>query len=50
VTTVNIVAPVALYGERLDDVDLRVPKISRFERRRLNIELDVLQHIQLERR
>jgi hypothetical protein len=41
VTTVNIVKPGTLYGERLNQVDLRVAKIVRFEQRRMNVSLDL---------
>ena len=40
VATVNIVKPGTLYGQRLNQVDLRVAKIVRFEHRRLNVSLD----------
>jgi hypothetical protein len=41
VTTVNIVKPGALYGDRLNQFDVRVAKLVRLEQRRLNIFLDV---------
>jgi hypothetical protein len=40
VATVNIVKPGTLYGQRLNQIDLRVAKIVRFEQRRLNVSLD----------
>jgi hypothetical protein len=41
VTTVNIVKPGTLYPERLNQFDVRLAKMIRFEQRRLNIALDV---------
>ena len=41
VTIVNIVKPGTLYGERLNQFDVRLAKMVRFEQRRLNISLDV---------
>ena len=38
---VNLVEPRSLYGERLNQLDLRVGKILRFGRTRLNVGLDV---------
>src|SRR5207244_10925271 len=40
VATVNIVKPGAVYGDRLNQFDVRLAKILRFEQRRLNIALD----------
>jgi hypothetical protein len=40
VTFVNIVKPGTLYGSRINQVDMRVAKLLRFEQRRLNIALD----------
>lgn len=40
-TTVNLVRPGTLYGERLNQIDIRIAKILRFEQRRVNIALDV---------
>jgi hypothetical protein len=41
VTTVNIVRPGTLYGSRLNQFDVRLAKILPFERRRVNISVDV---------
>jgi hypothetical protein len=41
VTIVNIVKPGALYGDRLNQFDVRVAKAVPLEHRRLNISLDV---------
>ena len=41
VTTVNIVKPGTLYGARLNQFDVRLAKMVRLERRRMNIALDV---------
>ena len=38
---VNIVKPGALYGERLNQFDVRVAKLIRHERTRTNISVDV---------
>jgi hypothetical protein len=40
-TTVNIIAPGTLYGERLNQLDIRVGKILRLGPRRLAVNLDV---------
>ena len=40
VTIVNIVRPDTLYGARLNQFDVRLAKMVRFEQRRLNIALD----------
>jgi hypothetical protein len=39
--TVNLVAPGAMYGDRVNDLDLRVGKILRFARTRATVSLDV---------
>jgi hypothetical protein len=39
--TVNLIEPGAMYGERLNQIDLRVGKIMRFGRRRLTANLDL---------
>ena len=41
VTTVNIVKPGVLYPDRLNQFDVRVAKILRFEQRRISVSVDV---------
>jgi hypothetical protein len=41
VTFVNIVEPGTLYGDRINQVDLKLSKILRFGRRRTNVGLDI---------
>jgi hypothetical protein len=38
---VNLVEPRSMYGERLNQLDLRIGKILRFGRTRLNVGFDV---------
>jgi hypothetical protein len=39
--TVNLIAPGALYGDRVNEVDFRIAKIVRFARTRTNVGLDI---------
>jgi hypothetical protein len=39
--TVNLIEPGTLYGDRLNEIDLRVAKILRFAGRRVNVGLDI---------
>ena len=39
--TVNLIAPGVVYGERINQLDLRVGKILRFGQRRANVSLDI---------
>ncbi len=39
--TVNLVAPRSMYGERLNQLDVRVGKILRFDRIRANVGIDL---------
>jgi hypothetical protein len=39
--TVNLIEPGALYGDRLNEVDVRVAKILRFGRTRTNVGVDI---------
>ena len=39
--SVNLIAPGTLYGDRVNDVDMRVAKIFRFGRTRTNVGVDV---------
>jgi hypothetical protein len=41
VTTINIVKPGVLYGDRLNQFDVRVAKIVRWEQRRISVSVDV---------
>ena len=41
ITFLNIVEPGALYGERLNDVDLRFGKILKYSRTRTLVALDI---------
>jgi len=38
--TVNLIAPGSLYGDRVNEVDIRIAKILRFGRTRTNVGLD----------
>ena len=40
-TTVNLVSPGTLYGERLNNLDLRIGKVMRFGSRRLHASVDI---------
>jgi hypothetical protein len=40
--TVNVVEPNTLYGDRIDQVDLRIGKILRFGKTRTNLNLDIV--------
>jgi hypothetical protein len=40
--TVNLIAPNTVFGDRIDQVDMRVGKILRFGRTRTNLSLDVV--------
>jgi hypothetical protein len=39
--TVNLIEPGTLYGDRLNEIDLRIAKILRFGRTRTNVGLDI---------
>jgi hypothetical protein len=39
--TVNVIAPGSLYGDRVNEVSIRVAKILRFGRTRTNVGLDI---------
>jgi hypothetical protein len=39
--TVNLIAPGALYGDRVNELDLRLAKVLRFGRTRTNVGLDI---------
>ncbi len=39
--TVNLVEPGTLYGDRVNEIDLRVAKILRFGRTRTNVGFDI---------
>ena len=39
--TVNLIQPGTLYGDRVNEIDLRVAKILRFGRTRTNVGLDI---------
>ena len=39
--TVNLIEPGTLYGDRLNEVDLRFAKILRFGRTRTNVGIDI---------
>src|SRR4029077_19998870 len=39
--TVNLIEPGTLYGDRLNEIDLRFAKILRFGRTRANVGLDI---------
>jgi hypothetical protein len=39
--TVNLIEPGTLYGDRLNEIDLRFAKILRFGRTRTNIGIDI---------
>ena len=39
--TVNLIEPGTLYGDRLNEIDLRFAKILRFGRTRTNVGLDI---------
>lgn len=41
-TTVNVLSPDTLYGDRVNDLDLRIGKIVRFNRMRANVALDIV--------
>ena len=40
-TTVNLLSPAQLYGERITQVDMRFAKIVRFGRRRAEVGVDL---------
>lgn len=40
--TVNLIAPNTIFGDRIDQVDMRIGKILRFGRTRSNLSLDVI--------
>ena len=39
--TVNLIAPGALYGDRVNEFDLRIAKVLRFGRTRTNVGFDI---------
>jgi hypothetical protein len=39
--TVNLIAPGALYGDRVNEIDLRLAKVLRFGRTRTNVGFDI---------
>jgi hypothetical protein len=43
-TFVNVVEPGTLYGDRINQVDLRVSKILRYGRSRTNVGVDIFNH------
>ena len=40
--TVNVVEPNTMFGDRIDQLDLRIGKILRFGRTRTNLNLDIV--------
>jgi hypothetical protein len=40
--TVNVLEPNAMFGDRIDQLDLRIGKILRFGKTRTNLNLDVV--------
>ena len=40
--TVNVVEPNTVFGDRIDQLDLRIGKILRFGRTRTNLNLDIV--------
>ena len=49
-TTVNLLNPAQLYGDRITQVDMRFAKILRFSRIRAEVGVDLLQPVQHQRR
>ena len=39
--TVNLIAPGSLYGDRVNELDLRIAKVLRFGRTRTNVGFDI---------
>src|SRR5207302_7014326 len=39
--TVNLIAPGSLYGDRVNEIDLRIAKVLRFGRTRTNVGFDI---------
>ena len=39
--TVNLIAPGTLYGDRVNELDLRIAKVLRFGRTRTNVGFDI---------
>ena len=39
--TVNLIAPGALYGDRVNEIDVRIAKVLRFGRTKTNVGFDI---------